>query len=60
MADGRGRGPGDRSAAIISAGESTVACAGVLSVGMVRSENSRMDTGKELPGVSGSRLWPFP
>lgn len=49
-----------RNAAIISAGESTVACEGVLSTGMVRSENNRMDTGKELPGVSGSQLWSFP
>ena len=45
-----------RSAAILSAGDSMVACAGVRAMGMVRSGNDRMDTGKELPAVSGSRL----
>lgn len=49
-----------RSAMITSAGDSMLACAGVLAMGMVRSENVRMDTGKELPGVSGSQLWSFP
>lgn len=32
----------------------------VLAMGMVRSENDRMDTGKELPGVSGSQLRSVP
>lgn len=49
-----------RSAVITSAGDSMVACAGVLAMGMVRSENDRMDTGKELPGVSGSQLRSVP